>query len=147
MEAAKRVARGAKTRENPKPVATHTARQKGQVTSAPTARRRPRPRTFSDSSAGPERPAKRVKGARSGLVTGSLARKEPAQLVRAHREEGQIGEPDALGQDMTTPAQDDGEADDPGQVDAHDGEERPHRAIRPGLVRLLLLDRHALRPL
>ena len=41
----------------------------------------------------------------------------------------------------------DGDAADAGHVDAHDGEERPHRAIRPGLVRLLLLHRHALRPL
>lgn len=70
---ATRVAFGKKMSPAASPVATHTLVQNGQVTSSPTALRPPWPRTSSCSSAGPVVPWYEVNGARSGLVTGSLA--------------------------------------------------------------------------
>jgi hypothetical protein len=56
-----------------RPVATQTSMQNGQETSSPTTFRLPSPRAFSLTSDGPAVPSYSVKGARSGLVTGSLA--------------------------------------------------------------------------
>src|SRR5215208_105445 len=72
-DATSRVARGRSASPKANPVATHWPTQKGQTISSPTALRRPVPRGSSCSSAGPEVPLKVVNGARSGLVTGSLA--------------------------------------------------------------------------
>jgi len=73
VAATSRVSRGAKTRPAPSPVATHTPRQNGQLISSPIACRSPSPRTSSLTSLAPVGSWYRVNGARSGLVTLSLA--------------------------------------------------------------------------
>lgn len=72
-EAMKRVTRGAKSSPTENAATTQRSRQKGQIRSSPIALRRPVPREVSSSSAGPPLPSSSVKGARSGLVTLSLA--------------------------------------------------------------------------
>jgi hypothetical protein len=73
--AASLVSRGASTSPPVRPVATHIARQNGQVISSPMACRTGLPwsRTTSLTSAAPPGSVYRVNGARNGLVTESLA--------------------------------------------------------------------------
>ena len=110
------------------------------MSSSPAAFCGPVPRVCSSSSAGPDVPSKRVKGARSGLVTGSLATRRlslcVATLASARSASGRRS-----GSDRPLLATSVGQPGHPGAVDPHESNVGPEGALPAVRVgRLLLFD-------